>query len=696
MFVNIFVSTDFFAKMFRRGTLLVLLLLLSVSTVKAGTTDSGLVYYNNGSYIIITGYSGASGDVIIPNSIEGLAVYIIQSYAFRYTAITSVVIPDSVVSIGSQAFNGCTSLTSIEIGSGVTSIGDNAFNSCTNLSSIDVDSTNAYFSSLDGVLFNKGQTELILCPKGKVGSFAVPLTLTAVDAGVFADCNRLTSITIPSSITSIGTAAFKNCTSIPSITMPDSVTSIGDRIFQYCTSLTSVTFSEDIDSIGYGTFYGCTSLSSVTIPNSVTSIGEDAFYNCTSLASITVPDSVTSIDDDAFYNCINLSSVTLSSNLTTLGEEAFMNCTKLTSITIPDKVTSLAEGLFQSCTKLVSVIVGQDVNYIHAYVFYDCNALKGVYFKGDEPDYYTDLFSDDSQATVYYQSGTTGWGSTFYGRPTALWTYVETSPLSITKCTIAAGSGSKGDSISFSGTMSPTSDDFDDASSSSSANFVEFVISPEDTNYSKTVTFPVNSNTWKKGKFSYSGTENGIKKSFSYAVKTGKFAFAASNIDLSGLECPLTIDVTVSSFDALTDVNETVVNGIKTIPVSLLMGVKDSLWISKSKFTSRLGVISNVAVSGEFSIADVNTNLATSAFDVNLAGHIFTIPASQFKYTKGGKYTCSKVNTTNSSGVAAATFDFNKSTFILTIKNTSFSASGSADLIIDFADFSASDAVALP
>jgi hypothetical protein len=239
--------------------------------------------------------------------------------------------------------------------------------------------------------------------------------------------------------------------------------------------------------------------------------------------------------------------------------------------------------------------------------------------------------------------------------------------------------------------MNATTDDID------SASFIEVKISPEDTNYSSVITFPVNSTTWKKGKFSYSGTENGIKKSFSYVVATGKFTFAASNIDLSGLECPLTIDINAGDFISKAMVDESIVNGAKPMPINLLMDVKNSLRVDKSKFTRNKTTtnITQVVVSGGFSVANLNdANLVTSPLDINVGSQTFTIPAHNFKSAKG-KFTCSKVDT--SKGIAASTFDFNKCTFTLTIKNTNFAAaSGTADLDIAFASFSGSDEVTLP
>jgi hypothetical protein len=131
-------------------------------------------------------------------------------------------------------------------------------------------------------------------------------------------------------------------------------------------------------------FSGCTSLTSVTIPNSVTSIRGGAFWGCTSLTNITIPNSVTSIETAWF------------SAATPIG--AFRGCTSLTSITIPNNVISIGQQAFKGCT-----------------------SLKGAYFQGNVPSVGWEPFYGATNVTVYYLPVTTGWGSTFAGRPTAPW-----------------------------------------------------------------------------------------------------------------------------------------------------------------------------------------------------------------------------------------------------------------------------------
>jgi len=159
-------------------------------------------------------------------------------------------IPDTVTSIGNDAFGSCSGLTSVTIPDGVTSIGDYAFSGCSGLTSI-----------------------------------SIPDGVTHIGWGAFGSCSGLTSVTIPDSVTYIGGAAFSGCSGLTNVTIPGSVTSIGYRVFNICSGLTSVTIESGVTSIGSEAFYNCSGLTSVTIPGSVTSIGTSAFRDCFGLTA---------------------------------------------------------------------------------------------------------------------------------------------------------------------------------------------------------------------------------------------------------------------------------------------------------------------------------------------------------------------------------------------------------------------------
>ena len=233
----------------------------------------------------ITGYIGSGGAVTIPSTINGKPVINIGESAFQScTSLTSVTIPDSVTSIRDAAFNGCTSLTSVMIGNSVTNISIEssygsyyAFGNCAKLTAITVVPQNSFYSSIDGVLFNKNNTTLISCPMGKSGSYTIPDNVDSIGNSAFQYCAALTNITIGNSVASIGDGDFAYCTGLTTVTIPNSVTSIPDYAFQFCTGLTAITIPESVTNIGTCVVYNCTRLTSAVFLGNAPSMKNYAF-----------------------------------------------------------------------------------------------------------------------------------------------------------------------------------------------------------------------------------------------------------------------------------------------------------------------------------------------------------------------------------------------------------------------------------
>ena len=297
----------------------------------------------------------------LPSSVTSIG-----NHAFSgCSSLSSVELPSSVGSIGYNAFYGCSSLSSVELPSSVTSIGSGAFSGCSSISSINVDNENTKYTSIEGVLFNKGKTQIIEYPGGrKEESYNIPSSITSIGSYAFYRCSSLSSVGIPSSVTSIGDSAFNGCSSLSSVGIPSSVTSIGSYAFSGCSSLRSIELPSSVMGIGDCAFNGCSSLRSIELPSSVTRIGDYAFNGCSSLASIELPSSVTSIGNKAFSECSSLASIELPSSVTSIGDYAFSGCSSLASIEIPSSVTSIGKSAFYRCKLTIAVSTGEEVQEI--------------------------------------------------------------------------------------------------------------------------------------------------------------------------------------------------------------------------------------------------------------------------------------------------------------------------------------------
>ncbi|MBQ7116588.1 MAG: leucine-rich repeat domain-containing protein [Clostridia bacterium] len=166
----------------------------------------------------------------------------------------------------------------------------------------------------------------------KLKSVIIPDSVTHIYDGAFWNCSSLTDITIPDSVTYIGFEAFENCRSLESVRIPNGITAIHWDTFHSCSSLTSVTLPDTLTHISEGAFSGCYNLTSIALPKSVIAIGDSAFNGCGGLTDLIIPDNTTIIGYCAFYACYNLKKITIPDSVTSIDSDAFDYCTNLTDV----------------------------------------------------------------------------------------------------------------------------------------------------------------------------------------------------------------------------------------------------------------------------------------------------------------------------------------------------------------------------
>ncbi len=242
--------------------------------------------------------------------------------------LVSVEIPNTVVCILQNAFNGCDAITSLTIGSSVKKIGGYAFSNCTSLSHVNI-----------------------------------PDSVKVIGEYAFNRCNGLTSLTMGSSVKSIGTYAFSDCTSLSHVSIPDSVEVIGEYAFYGCTGLTSLTIGKSVNYINQYAFKYCRNLTTVNYNASACSyMGTNVFSSCYSFSTLNIGENVTRIPSYAFYECDKLTGdLIIPDSLTTLGYACFYGCTRLTSLTIGKSVTNIDSNAFNNCSGLNNIFVNSTI-----------------------------------------------------------------------------------------------------------------------------------------------------------------------------------------------------------------------------------------------------------------------------------------------------------------------------------------------
>lgn len=413
------------------GILLAILLIAGMLPLSATAEDSqvtlaiagGTITFDKTSHDIISS-SGVSGELEIPQTIEGVAVRAIGRDAFHENeALTSVKVPEGVAEFGVSAFSGCTSLKTITLPSTMVLLDADSLAGCKALEKIHipagarvestalsgstgpvtVDPNNPYHCAKEGILYNKDGSTLMHCPPGgttveipenveKLDSAAfsdgvfqqikLPQGLSRIEANAFSGCTRLTSIEIPDGVTTLESGTFSRCTALTSVKLPSSLKSIGYWAFQNAESLVSIQIPETVDSLGLGVFEGCKALTSFQFPSQVKAIPDAMFSGCTSLKTVTLPPALEEIGEEAFWGNVSLNGLILPSTLRSIGYAAFYDCQSLSALSLPASIQTLGYRLFWNCGSLRTISIPEGIDHLGIEMFAQCSNLETVQLPG--------------------------------------------------------------------------------------------------------------------------------------------------------------------------------------------------------------------------------------------------------------------------------------------------------------------------
>ena len=338
----------------------------------------GMFYDDSVNFVIENGvlkkYNGWQTFVEIPDTVTSIG-----DEAFKNnTSMVSVSIPDSVKSIGDSAFYGCTSLLGVVIPDSVEKTGRCAFQKCSKLAS-------AYLPVNEKLtVINTGTFYECMSLK----EIIVPDNIVKIEFDAFYNCRNLKNIDLSKNLITVGYNVFGNCKSISKIEIPKSLKNFDSTwgsgtntkygVFGGCSNLKTVKFEEGSTIVCPALFMGCDGIEEIELPDTITKIGNSAFKSCKNLNKVIISESVTEIDNQAFAECSGLTDVEMQEGLNKICSRAFYKCGKITSINIPDSVETIEFEAFYQCDKLENIKLSENLTIVGYGVFGDCISIGKI------------------------------------------------------------------------------------------------------------------------------------------------------------------------------------------------------------------------------------------------------------------------------------------------------------------------------
>ena len=401
---------------------------------------------NNDSYIMtsVLGYDNTNSDV------DG----------FRNSNIEIVTLPDTLKSIDTQSFDGCSTLTIVNIPKNVEKIGRLALANCTSLQTVNYNAINATVdtgdiysrpfensSSITGFELVIGDDVTIipnyLCYQSKyrtnerivnkitfgenskcktignnaftrcyLASLELPSSLTKIDNTAFSINNSIRELVIPENVTTIGKNAFQQWSELRNIYLPASLTSIGTAIFKYCKNIESFNIDDKntvycvenqclINKKTHALVHGCKN-SIIPKGGIVISIDEGAFSGAQDLYSIEIPSGVSVIKSETFAECSGLTEVILPNTIQKIEAQAFYQCNALSDIILPTSLAEIKSYAFAYCNSITEIVIPESVTSLGSGLFTNCINLKKVTIKNPNAN-----ISGDTYGSKYIFNGCT-------------------------------------------------------------------------------------------------------------------------------------------------------------------------------------------------------------------------------------------------------------------------------------------------
>ncbi len=458
------------------------------AAIASGTCGENLSWMLEDNGVLTISGIGAMGDFYLDEDEYGnIERTNIPWYSYRET-ITVVSIESGATCIGMDAFSNCVNLTTINIPESISSFSIYAFYHCDRLTSINVNDENAYFSSVDGVLFNNEKTAIILYPRGREGKYIIPDDVTTVESSAFNGCKGLTEVTIGQGLACVGRSMFSGCSSLRRVRIPNNITNIEDYAFYSCANLASVSIPEGVISIGNQAFDFCRNLTNITIPYSLSSIGASAFSSRTGLMDIYYAgdedqwsdirisygnDGLTKaamhfesagpateiigrgncgegmiwlLDDHGKLTIKGTGAMAdyllnMEQGMESTDSPWFSLRTDITSVFIEQGVTSIGEYAFLDCQNLMSVTVPRSVTSIGTGAFRNCAGLTDIYYNKSETWWNQIAIHSDNhfltEATVHFTAIILESNHPYANKADISWTYTHPTEASYLKITFS-------------------------------------------------------------------------------------------------------------------------------------------------------------------------------------------------------------------------------------------------------------------